>query len=92
MLPDTEAKHEIHKSGHRVADLIVGFSAIFISLCSLALAIYHGHTMERLVEANSRPFVQFDTSNGQVRPTGEVVPELWARMSNALLVSARRVP
>jgi hypothetical protein len=67
MLPETEAAPEIHKTGHRLADLIVGGSAIFISLCSLALAIHHGQTMERLVEANSRPFVQFGTSNGESR-------------------------
>jgi hypothetical protein len=89
MVPANESKHEAHRTGHRVADLIVGFSAIFISLCSLALAIHHGHTMERLVEANSRPFVQFETSNGQVRPDGELVRELSATISNPGAGAAR---
>ena len=89
MMPAPESKHEAHKTGHRVADLIVGFSAIFISLCSLALAIHHGHTMERLVEADSRPFIQFDTSNGQIRPDGEVVRELSATISNPGAGAAR---
>ena len=82
MLPHSETRPEIPKTGHRLTDLIVGFSAIFISVCSLALAIHHGHTMERLVEANSRPFLQFDTSNGQVRANGELVRELSATVSN----------
>src|SRR5262249_33642775 len=89
MLPDSEARAEIHKTGHRLTDLIVGSSAIFISVCSLALAIHHGHTMERLVEANSRPFLQFDTSNGQVRANGEVVRELSATVSNPGTGAAR---
>jgi hypothetical protein len=89
MLPAAESKHEAHRTGHRGVDLVVGFSAIFISLCSLALAIHHGHTMERLVEANSRPFVQFETSNGQVRPDGELVRELSASISNPGAGAAR---
>ena len=71
MLPESEAAPEVHRTGHRLADLIVGFSAIFISVCSLGLAIHHGHTMERLVEANSRPFLQFGTSNGEPRAGSE---------------------
>ena len=89
MLPDSETRPEIPKTGHRLTDLIVGFSAIFISVCSLALAIHHGHTMERLVEANSRPFLQFDTSNGQVRANGELVRELSATVSNPGTGAAR---
>jgi len=82
MLPEAETHPEIHATGHRLTDLIVGFSAIFISVCSLALAIHNGRIMERLVEANSRPFLQFDTSNGQLRANGELVHELSATVSN----------
>ena len=89
MVPDLETRPEIHKTGHRLTDLIVGSSAIFISVCSLALAIHHGHTMERLVEANSRPFLQFDTSNGEVRANGELVRELSATVSNPGAGAAR---
>ena len=59
MLPDTETRPK-SQTGHRRTELIVASSAIFISVCSLALAIHQSHTMERLVEANSRPFLQFD--------------------------------
>jgi len=41
-----------------MADLAVAFSALFVSLCSLGIALHHGRTMQRLVEANSRPFIQ----------------------------------
>jgi hypothetical protein len=89
MLPEQESHHEAHRTGHHLADRIVAFSAIFISVCSLALAIHHGHTMERLVEANSRPFLEFDTNNAQIRPSGEVVREFSATISNPGTGSAR---
>ena len=64
VVPETELVPEIRKTGHRLADLAVAFSALFVSLCSLGIALHHGRTMQRLVEANSRPFIQFTTSNG----------------------------
>ena len=63
MVPETELVPEIRKTGHRLADLAVAFSALFVSLCSLGIALHHGRTMQRLVEANSRPFIQITTSN-----------------------------
>jgi hypothetical protein len=65
VVPETELVPEIRRTGHRMADLAVAFSALFVSLCSLGIALHHGRTMQRLVEANSRPFIQFTTSNGQ---------------------------
>jgi hypothetical protein len=95
MLPDTESAPEVHKTGHRPVDMIVGLSAILISLCSLGLAIHHGHTMERLVEANSRPFLQFATGNADPRAAatpngdGEFVPVLHVSISNPGAGAAR---
>lgn len=54
-----------------MADLAVAFSALFVSLCSLGIALHHGRTMQRLVEANSRPFIQITTSKGQRAPDSE---------------------
>jgi hypothetical protein len=65
VVPETELAPEIRKTGHRLADLAVAFSALFVSLCSLGIALHHGRTMQRLVEANSRPFIQITTSGGQ---------------------------
>ena len=53
-----------------MADLAVAFSALFVSLCSLGIALHHGRTMQRLVEANSRPFIQITTSSGQPAADG----------------------
>jgi hypothetical protein len=66
MVPESEIKAETHRSGHRVLDLVLGGSALFISLCSLGLAIHTGRAMDRLVEANSRPVLTF--SNGNADP------------------------
>src|SRR5580698_4880672 len=65
VVPETELVPEIRKTGHRLADLAVAFSALFVSLCSLGIALHHGRTMQRLVEANSRPFIQITTSGGR---------------------------
>jgi hypothetical protein len=64
VMPETELVPEIRKTGHRMADLAVAFSALFVSLCSIGIALHHGRTMQRLVEANSRPFIQITTSGG----------------------------
>jgi hypothetical protein len=63
MVPESEIKAESHRSGHRMLDLVLGGSALFISLCSLGLAIHTGRAMDRLVEANSRPVLTFSHGN-----------------------------
>jgi hypothetical protein len=89
VLPEPHNSHEPPKSGHRLAGLAVALSAVFISLCSLALAVHHGRTMQRLVEANSRPFIQFITSNGETRRDGDSVRVLTVTVSNPGAGAAR---
>jgi len=60
--------HTHHKSGHGHLDLIIALSAIFISAVSLAVAVHHGKTMEKLVAANSIPHVTVESGN--------ILPEL----------------
>jgi hypothetical protein len=62
----TEGVHpEPRKTGHRLVDFSIAVSAILISLISLAVAIHHGRVQERLVAANSWPFLVWNTSIDQ---------------------------
>ncbi len=62
----TEGVHaEPRKTGHRLVDFSIALSAIVISLISLAVGIHHGRVQERLVAANSWPFLRWDSSNEQ---------------------------
>lgn len=72
---EAHSAHQEHKTGHQWVDMVVAFSALFISLVSLGVAILHGRTMEnmaqanaRLVAANSWPFLSYsagiNTENG----------------------------
>ena len=54
--------HTHHHSGLRWLDLVVGLSAILISVVSLYVAIQHGKTMEHMVEATTWPYVEVDHS------------------------------
>jgi hypothetical protein len=89
VIPETELVPEIRKTGHRLADLAVAFSALFVSLCSLGIALHHGRTMQRLVEANSRPFIQFTTSNGYPAPDSPLGQAFSVLISNPGAGAAR---
>ena len=52
------------KTGHRASDLAIGLAALLISLTSLAVAIHHGKTQERLVAAIAWPYLTCITTNG----------------------------
>lgn len=54
---------EPRRTGHRLLDLSIAASAILISLVSLAIAIHHGRVQQKLVAANSWPFLTWLTSN-----------------------------
>src|SRR5262252_8527344 len=63
MTPEHEAAHVPHSTGHRWVDLALALSAFFVSIVSLGLAIQHGNAMDRLVAANSWPFLMYDTES-----------------------------
>src|SRR5271163_2702097 len=64
--------HHEHKTGLSWLDLAIALSAILISMTSLIVTIVHSRALERmadanahLVEANSWPFLSYDTANGE---------------------------
>ena len=57
-------EHEPHKTGHNMFDLAVSLCALLISAVSIYMAWHTGHMMEKLVHANSWPFLQLGSSNG----------------------------
>jgi hypothetical protein len=63
MQPEHETPHLAHHTGHRWLDLTLALCAMFISIVSLALAVHHGNAMDRLVNANSWPFLTYQTDN-----------------------------
>jgi len=86
MTPEPELHHHAHRTGHRWVDFAVPLSALAVSMISLAIAIHHGHTMQkmadenaRLVQANSWPLLQFTTGNANDK--GE--PEITLNVENA---------
>ena len=52
--PESEIAPEARKTGHRWVDLSAAVCALVISLTSLWVAVRHGHTMERMADANAR--------------------------------------
>jgi hypothetical protein len=90
--PETPHQHHEAHTGHRWLDIVLAVSAMFVSVISLIVAIEHGRTMERMaeantkmVEANSWPFVEFDTHN--VDEQGK--PEFRFVLTNAGIGPAR---
>ena len=63
MTPEQEAAHLPHGTGHRWLDLTLALCAMFVSVVSLIVAVRHGATMDRLVAANSWPFLTYGTDN-----------------------------
>ena len=58
-----EVHAHAHKTGHGWVDLAIALSAITISVISLFVAIEHGRTEEKLVAANSWPFLVYQSSS-----------------------------
>jgi len=63
MNPEHETPHVAHGTGRRWLDLTLALSAMFVSIVSLAVAVHHGNAMDRLVAANSWPFLMYGTSS-----------------------------
>jgi hypothetical protein len=78
LLPEAPHHHPSH-TGHRRLDIVLGLSAMFVSVVSLVVAVEHGRTMERMADANTRmvdanswPFVEFDSHNVDEQGKGAI--------------------
>lgn len=54
MTPESEIAPEVRKTGHGWVDLSAAVCALIVSITSLWVAVRHGHTMERMADANAR--------------------------------------
>jgi hypothetical protein len=61
--PDVHTPHARHGGLPRWLELTIAVTALVTSISSIAIAVHHGHIMERLVQANSVPYMQGGFSN-----------------------------
>lgn len=76
--PEVHPVHA-HATGHRWFDYAIGATALLVSVVSLYVALHHGRTMEKLVQANSFPNVESDFSIRDDAPSGGVLLQLTLR-------------
>jgi hypothetical protein len=76
--PEVHQVHRPHRRRHgglpRWLELAIAISALVTSISSIAIAVHHGHIMDRLVQANSVPYMQGGFST--VTPEGVDVVSL----------------
>ena len=60
--------HHPHGTGVRWLDIILGVAATVVSLVSLWLGLHSAHSMEKLVAANSYPYLELMRSTQTVTP------------------------
>jgi hypothetical protein len=82
--PDLEAHHHDH-TGHRWLDILLGVCAMVVSVVSLFVALHHGETMEKMVEASTWPYVDFSRSSS----TPDAQPRADLMMTNSGVGPAR---
>ena len=72
--PEVHTPHARHGALPRWLELAIAITALTTSVSSIIIAIYHGRTMERLVQANSIPYIVGGFSD--ITPEGERVLSL----------------
>lgn len=60
---ESHQHHHPHGTGVRWLDIILGVAATVVSLVSLWLGLHSAHSMEKLVAANSYPYLELMRSN-----------------------------
>lgn len=61
--PEVHTPHTRHGGLPRWLELTIAVTALITSISSIAIAVHHGQIMEKLVQANSIPYMQGGFSN-----------------------------
>ena len=69
--PEVHAPHHPHGGLPRWLEWVTSVSALIVSVTSIVIAVHSGNTMERLVTANSFPYLW--VGNSDVTPAGQHV-------------------
>jgi hypothetical protein len=92
--PETPHVHHKHDHDQRWFDIAIALAVVLVSVGSLYVSLHTGHTMEKLVEQNSRlvransvPLLQFD--HGNIGDDGK--PEIYLSVRNVGTGPARIV-
>lgn len=72
--PEVHTPHGRHGGLPRWLELLIAVTALITSVCSIAIAVHHGKIMEKLVQANSLPYMRGGFSD--VQPGGERIMSL----------------
>lgn len=64
--PEVHTPHARHGGLPRWLELVIAVTALITSISSIAIAVHHGQIMEKLVLANSIPYMQGGFSNAPV--------------------------
>ncbi len=72
--PEVHHPHGRHGGLPRWLELLIAVTALVTSISSIAIAVHHGKIMERLVQANSIPYLQGGFSD--ITPEGELMLSL----------------
>lgn len=74
---DPEVHSHAHQIGHRWIDLVLALSALALSIASIVISIQNEANMQRLVTANSWPYIEL--SHGNMTKGGEAVINFYVR-------------
>jgi hypothetical protein len=72
--PEVHPPHARHGGLPRWLEMLIAVTALITSICSIVIAVHHGKIMEKLVQANSLPYMQGGFSD--VQPGGERIMSL----------------
>jgi hypothetical protein len=72
--PEVHSPHARHGGLPKWLELVIAVTALITSISSIAIAVHHGKIMEKLVQANSLPFMQGGFSD--ITPEGERIISL----------------